>query len=94
MILLMQITTHPRVRAFTARVAIFLSLAFTDPARADKVTLVAGGTRGDGRLRPPTHAPRKILSHINGRRGVVKLEARLDNDPTLTAGLIDDQPAC
>jgi hypothetical protein len=44
----MQIATHPRVRAFTAVVAILLSLAFTDPARADKVTLVAGGTGGDG----------------------------------------------
>ena len=44
----MQIATHPRVRAFAAVLAILLSLAFTGPARADKVTLVAGGTGGDG----------------------------------------------
>ena len=48
MILLMQIATHPRVRAFAAVFAILVLLAFAGPARADKVTLVAGGTGGDG----------------------------------------------
>jgi DNA-binding beta-propeller fold protein YncE len=48
MILPMQIATHPRVRFFAAVFAILLSLAFTGPARADKVTLVAGGAGGDG----------------------------------------------
>ena len=48
MILLRQNATHPGVRAFTAVVAILISLAFTGAARADTVTLVAGGTGGDG----------------------------------------------
>ena len=48
MILLMQIATHPSVRAFAAVFATVLLLAFTGPALAGKVTLVAGGTGGDG----------------------------------------------
>ena len=48
MILPMHIATHPRVRSLAAVFALLLSLAFTGPARADKVTLVAGGTGGDG----------------------------------------------
>lgn len=48
MILLMQIAPHPGVRAFTAVFAILISLAITGPAHADKVSLVAGGTGGDG----------------------------------------------
>src|SRR6266480_4596603 len=48
MMLHMQIAPHLTGRACAAVFAIFLSLAFTGPARADKVTLVAGGTGGDG----------------------------------------------
>ena len=48
MILHMQIAPHLTGRAFAAVFALLLSLAFTEPARADKVTLVAGGTGGDG----------------------------------------------
>ena len=43
----MQLTTHPKGQAFTPVFAILLSLAFTGAARAEKVTLVAGGTGGD-----------------------------------------------
>ena len=48
MIVPMQIATHPRVRTFAAVFAFLISLALTGPARADKVTLVAGGNGGDG----------------------------------------------
>jgi hypothetical protein len=48
----------------------------------------------DGEPQPPLNAPRQIVSQINGRRGVVKLEARLRNDRVLTAELLDYQPAC
>jgi len=46
----MQTAPRPRARAFAAVFALLLSLAFAEPARADKVTLVAGGTGGDGGL--------------------------------------------
>lgn len=45
----MQIAIQPKARAFAAVFAIFLSLAVAGAARADKVTLVAGGAGGDGR---------------------------------------------
>src|SRR4051812_11320656 len=48
MILHMQTVPRPRARAFTAVFTLLLTLAFIEPARADKVTLVAGGTGGDG----------------------------------------------
>jgi len=50
MVLHMQTAPRPRARAFAAVFALLLSLAFAEPARADKVTLVAGGTGGDGGL--------------------------------------------
>ncbi len=44
----MQTAPRPRARVFAAVAATLLSLAFTELARADKVTLVAGGMGGDG----------------------------------------------
>lgn len=44
----MHLTVHPIGRTFAAVFTILLTLAFTGAARADKVTLVAGGTGGDG----------------------------------------------
>jgi hypothetical protein len=39
------------------------------------------------------HAPRTITCQLSGRRGVARLEARLVNDQTLTAELVEHQPA-
>lgn len=44
----MQITLRPRRPSLTTGFALLLSLAFASPLFADKVTLVAGGTGGDG----------------------------------------------
>lgn len=48
MILPMKLSPLSRRHTFAAIVALGLSLAFVVPARADKVTLVAGGTGADG----------------------------------------------
>jgi urea transporter len=40
-----------------------------------------------------SHAPRSITCQLSGRRGVAHLEARLVNDQTLTAELVEHQPA-
>src|SRR5947209_1309792 len=47
-ILPMQIVTRSKIQALAALFTILLSLAVTERARADKVTLIAGGTGGDG----------------------------------------------
>ena len=43
--------------------------------------------------RPPLGAPRELRCQLEGRRGVTRMEARLRNDRTLNAELVDYRPA-
>ena len=55
----------------------------------DGFVIVAEHTEPDG----PRHSPREVVCGLKARRGIIRLEARMHNDRTLKAELIDYQPA-
>ena len=51
-------------------------------------------SNGDRSAPQNSHAPREIRCHLNGRRGITRLEARLNNDHILKAELAEYRAAC
>ena len=54
----------------------------------------ASETNGHNSATHTSHAPREVMCHLSGRRGVTRLEARLNNDHVLKAELAEYRATC